>query len=107
MLNVWLTNRTFSITDLNYNGSSTVHDTRLLPKWSEVASSGTSTITTQNSYTYLKAVLGTPSGGDAWADVADRTAVDASFVDGSMPAIAAGSTSYSTTGGVNAYGDYD
>jgi hypothetical protein len=112
--NTRFVNQAFNITDQNWTGTELVNDSNLIPKWYTTYDFGwfdfdiPNNIVTQNSYTYLRAALGAPTTyGDAWADVADSTTVDGSFVDGFMPAFTVGSTSYSTTGGINHYGDYD
>lgn len=112
--NTRFVNQTFNLTDLNFNGSATVHDARETPQWYTTYNFGwgnvdlPNNIVTQNSYTYLRTVLGAPTAfGDGIANVADRTAVDASFVDGYMPTFSIYNASYTTTGTVNHGGDYD
>src|SRR5713101_1051344 len=67
----YFADHTFSITDLNYNGTQTVHDPTQQPEWQGTA------IITQNSYTYLEAVLG-PRAHDAAFHLADTGLVDPS-----------------------------
>jgi hypothetical protein len=62
-------NHTFPITDLNFTGTQTVSDPTQQPIWQ-----GTNLLT-QNSFTYLKAVLGL-RGNDGVFHVADSTSVD-------------------------------
>lgn len=112
--NVFFVNKTFNITALNFNGTTTSNDNRLIPQWYEThyiwwfSYETTNNIVTQNSYTYLKAALGNRTTfSDYWADVADLSAVDPAYVNGYMPKFTYSGYSYSTTGGLNYTGDYD
>jgi hypothetical protein len=91
------TNRTFQITDLNQTPNGLVHDKGVLPGWR-----GTR-IVTQNSFTYLRAVLGARPPDDN-ANVADADAVDPSYRDGSLRDVAPRSA---VRGAVERRGDYD
>lgn len=111
--NTRFVNKTFTLTSLNNNGTSTSNDSRLTPEWYThfsifgISLDVPNPIVTQNSYTYLRTALGAPTtGGDAWADVADSSLIDSVYHDLSMPSFSV-STSYSTTGGINTRGDYD
>jgi hypothetical protein len=59
-------------------------------------------ITTQNSYTYLQAVLGTRAP-ELYGNVADPTLVDAGYSRGNVPVLSVGS---SVSGSFNRLGDY-
>jgi hypothetical protein len=92
-------NRTFPVTDLNFNAVKKTkdHNARLTPKWHE------QTISTENTFTYLMAVLG-PRTLDDYPNVADATAVDGGYREGSAARLAPGST---ITGAIAPRGDYD
>jgi hypothetical protein len=68
----------------------------MLPKWHE------ETVTRQNSFTYLRAVLGSRRAG-AHARVADRTTVDPGFKDGVITVVEPGT---SETAALERLGDY-
>jgi hypothetical protein len=108
--NVLFVNKTFNITDLNNNGTSTTHDPDHAPEWYVHYDFGwfsfnlPVTITTQNSFTFLKAVLGArPVAGD-FANVADSGAVDPSYADGSLTSVSPGADVYAY---LQQTGDYD
>jgi hypothetical protein len=107
--NVLFVNKTLDITDLN--GTPATPAPSHMPEWYvhyEILG-GLSydlpvTITTQNSFTYLEAVLGArPTAGD-FANVADPTAVDPSYVDGSLLNVSVGADVHAS---VQQTGDYD
>jgi hypothetical protein len=110
--NTRFVNKAFTITDLNYSPSlgTTYHEPALQPKWQNtIYGSGiqiltTSTITTQNSFTFLKAVLGARSTAGDFANVADPNTVDPSYADGLSYTLGVGS---STTGTIGRQGDWD
>jgi hypothetical protein len=109
--NVRFVNKTFNITDLNYNGTSTVHDPGHAPKWHihiPLPFGGgidfPVPITTQNSYTFLQTTLGARVTSGDFANIADSGAVDGSYVDGFKPSVGVGS---SIIGGIQRAGDYD
>ncbi len=108
--NVRFINKTFNITDLNYNGTTTAPDPDHAPKWHDDINFIFFTlqvpvkITTQNSYTFLQTVLGSRSTAGDFGNVADATAVDATYTDGSRPNITVGS---SYTASVGRPGDFD
>jgi reprolysin-like metallo-peptidase family M12B len=110
--NVRFVNKTFTITDLNYNPStgSNYNEPWLQPKYKTYINFGwfqvpfVNTITTQNSFTYLQAALGPRSTIGDFANVADTTAVDSAYVDGTTWVMSVGS---SVTAGVNRSGDFD
>jgi hypothetical protein len=96
--NVYFANRSFRITDLNYTGTKLVHDPKnQLPRW------GQQTLVTQNSFAYLRAVLGARPADDH-ASVADRRAVDPGFRDGPPGELRPGSP---LAGAIEYRGDYD
>jgi hypothetical protein len=107
--NVQFVNKTFDITDLN--GTPATPAPSHLPEWYvhyEIAGGlGYDlpvTITTQNSFTYLQAVLGARSTAGDFANVADATAVDPSYVDGSLTNIQVGAD---VPASLQQTGDYD
>jgi hypothetical protein len=108
--NVRFYNTTFNITNLNNNGTSTSADPAHEPEWHIDYNFwfGTIqlpvTITTQNSYTFLQTVLGARSTSGDFANVADSTAVDSTYADGSLTNVSVGSTSYA---GIQRSGDFD
>lgn len=108
--NVFFANQTFDITTLNNNGTSTSPDSRLQPQWYVGYSTPWLTIrvpvniTTQNSYTYLQAVLGARSTSGDLRNVADITAVDPAYVDAGMWYASPG---FNLTAYVQRPGDYD
>src|SRR5262249_15106342 len=108
--NVRFYNKTFSVTDLNYNGSTTDHDSRLQPQWYvTIPIFWTSfdipvNITTQNSYTFLQTVLGSRSTAGDLANVADAGAVDSSYADGGKWNMSPG---FSLTAYLQQTGDFD
>lgn len=94
-------NHTFPITDLNFTGTQTVPDPTQQPIWQ-----GTNLIT-QNSYTYLKAILGSRAN-DGVFHVADANSVDPSAgqirpLAPNVPGVGLGAT---ITGGITSPGDY-
>jgi hypothetical protein len=92
-------NRTFPVTDLNFNAVKKTkdHNVRLTPKWHE------RTIAAENTFSYLMAVLG-PRTLDDHPNVADATAVDGGYREGSAARLSPGST---ITGAIAPLGDYD
>jgi hypothetical protein len=99
-------NQTFNITDRNSDSTSE----SVLAKWLDFNPYPypeflfvPTTMETQNSFTFLSAVLGT-STPDDFADVAHRNNVDSGFVDGLLPTVAAGANRIGT---INSVGDYD
>jgi hypothetical protein len=83
----------------------------LQPKWHYTVSFGLGStykfpvnITTQNSYTFLQTVLGARSTSGDLANVADKTAVDASYADGGMWTATPG---FNLTAYVQRSGDFD
>jgi hypothetical protein len=91
-------NRTFVISDLNQTDDrGKVHTPWGLPSWR-----GTR-IVTQNSFSYLWAVLG-PRPADDGANVADSNAVDPSYQDSPARHVTPGSA---VQGAIERYGDYD
>jgi hypothetical protein len=104
--NGYFANRTLWITDLNNSGTVTEHDPDQVPRWTAAKPGGGSAvypIVTQNSYTYLTAVLGARDA-DGWAHVADRTAVDPGFRDGKLAELQLG---YHIDGAMRRQGDYN
>jgi hypothetical protein len=105
--NIRFMNQTFAVTEFNYNGSQTVLDPNLMPMSDyELPGSGVSIpypILTQNSYTYLQAVLG-PRPVDDHANVTHWWSVDSSYTDGPLLAVSAQS---SVAGTIERSGDYD
>jgi hypothetical protein len=110
--NVRFIDETLNITDLNYNPSTgtNYHEPDLQPQWRTTlivggyAVSRLSTITTQNSYTYLQAALGARSMAGDMANVADARAVDSSYADGAASTLTLGSTFNAS---VSRRGDFD
>src|SRR5262249_1231494 len=110
--NVRFVNKTFNITDLNYNPStgSNYDEPKLQPKWYTYWNFGfgsiqiLNTITTQDSFTYLQTALGNRSTAGDFANIADPTAVDSSYVDGTMYTMSVGS---SVTASIGRPGDFD
>lgn len=114
--NVRFVNKTFAITSLNNTGNSLVNDPNLIPRYLEVYAPypygpTMNSMATQNSYTYLKAVLGNRTNfGDVLPNVADRTSVDAAHVDLvtlTPPMTLSSSAATSRPGEINYTGDYD
>jgi hypothetical protein len=98
--NRFFANRTFALTDLNYDPiekKKKPAGPASQPHWNK------NPIRTQNSFTYLRAVLGTRPPDD-YANVADRTAVDPSYQDGKMLDLILGCAVQGTIG---RSGDYD
>ena len=82
-------NHTFSITDLNFTGTQTFSDPTQQPIWQ-----GTNLLT-ENSFTYLQAVLGLRANDSAF-HVADAASVDPSLTQArplspNVPSISLGS----------------
>ena len=108
--NVRFYNQTFNITNLNYNGTTTAPDDNVQPKWHIDYDFGffhfqfPVNITTQNSYTYLQAVLGARSTAGDLANVADNGAVDPSYADGGMWSA---TTGFDLTAYMQRSGDFD
>lgn len=108
--NTRFVNQTFDITDLNFNGTELVNDSALIPKWHQTIQIGwfkidlPVNIVTQNSYTYLQAVLGPRVTSGDISNVADTTAVDASYVDGHAYGITTGTN---VTAYLQQTGDWD
>ena len=106
--NVRFINQTFNVTAFNYNGSQTVLDPALAPQ-SDFEPTNVPQdvvavpIVTQNSYTYLMAVLG-PRPADDYAKVTHQVNVDPSYTDGPLLAV---SPQSSTPGSYERAGDYD
>jgi hypothetical protein len=99
-LNVFFANRPFPISNLNYvatKGKALPAGNRMYPRW------GRRWITRQNSYAYLRAVLGARRADDI-ASVADRGAVDPSFRDAPPGELRPGSPA---DGSIEHRGDYD
>jgi hypothetical protein len=92
-------NRTFPISDLNFNAITGVrkHSPGILPRWQD------SEISSENTFTYLMAVLG-PRPMDDHPNVADATAVDGGYEEGTKARLRPGST---ITAAINPIGDYD
>jgi hypothetical protein len=90
-------NRTFRLTDLNNTPAGLVRTKDVLPSWR-----GTR-IVTQNSFTYLRAVLGARPADD-YANVANPSAVDPAYRDGPLTEVAPGRMA---RGSVDRIGDYD
>src|SRR5207245_642387 len=74
--------KTFALTDTNFDGTQNVHDERVVPHWAELQLLGPGfasvvpyRMQTQNSYTYMQAVLGARPADD-FANVAHGDAVD-------------------------------
>jgi hypothetical protein len=96
--NVYFANRAFRITDLNNTGTRLVHDPKhQVPRW------GDRRVVTQNSYAYLRAVLGARAADD-FASVADTGSVDSGFRDSPAGDLRPGVPLY---GAVEHFGDYD
>ena len=98
---IYYANHTFPITDLNFTGTQTVTDPTQQPIWQ-----GTNLLT-QNSFTYLKAVLGVRANDSAF-HVADAASVDPSLAQGrplspNVPSISLGSP---ISGIITSPGDY-
>jgi hypothetical protein len=105
--NVLFMNQTFNLTAANFSLTSGVtYVPSVLPKWADVVIIGipisSTTMQTQNSFTYLQNVLGSPPFGDDYADVADSTSV--AQASGIMPGVVIGPT---TLGSIERLGDYD
>jgi hypothetical protein len=92
-------NHTFSITDLNFNGTQTVSDPTQQPEWQGTA------IITQNSFTYLQAVLG-PRPSDGTFHVADTGVVDPGL-QAIRPLASTLSVGSNDLGSIHSAGDYD
>jgi hypothetical protein len=94
-------NNTFTITDLNFTGTQTVHDSTQQPNWH-----GTN-LTTQNSYTYLKAVLGLRAN-DGVFHLADASTVDPSAGQARPlpPGVAGIGLGAPISGAITSSGDY-
>lgn len=104
--NGFFANRTFAITDLNNTGTVTEHDADQFPRWAVARPGGGSVVykvVTQNSFTYLTAVLG-PRESDGWAHIADRGTVDPGFHDGKLADLQPG---YHIDGAMRRQGDYN
>lgn len=102
----YFANRTFAITDLNNTGTVTEHDPDQVPRWTVARPGGgsaVSAVVTQNSFTYLTAVLGARPA-DGWAHIADRTTVDPGFRDGKLAELKPG---YHIEGAMRRQGDYN
>jgi hypothetical protein len=97
--------QTFNLTAANNTGTSTVYQSGLVPKWADTVFLGipisTTTMQTQNSFTFLTAVLGSRPDDD-FANVADSTSV--AHMSGTMPSVAVGSN---MLGFIDRFGDYD
>ncbi|HYV35416.1 MAG TPA: hypothetical protein VE988_06915 [Gemmataceae bacterium] len=108
--NTRFVNKTFNITTINNSGTSTSSDTTMQPEWHIDVPyifgtfSFPVNITTQNSYTYLQTVLGARSTAGDLANVADATAVDASYADGGMWTA---NTGFNLTAYIQRSGDFD
>lgn len=105
--NVLFMNQTFNLTAANFvPATGTTYTPSVLPKWADVVFLGipisSTTMQTQNSFTYLQNVLGSPPLGDDFADVADTSSV--AQVNGVVPNVAIGPT---TLGSIERRGDYD
>ncbi len=104
-VNHFFSNSTFQITDLNYDGTSTTHDSSVVPTLT------TGKLTTQNSYTCLMALLGpTTFNSTAYPEhrVADTTLVDPAFSSNTATNAATPSlqTNLITSASIHA-GEYD
>jgi hypothetical protein len=104
--NRFFADRTLNITDFNYNGTTTTHSASVVPMWHVMGlPSNFPTIPyrmqTQNSYTFLRTVLGARTGDD-FANVAHGDTVD-HFFD-TAPAVARG---IQDNGAIDRPGDYD
>ena len=108
--NVRFYNQTFNITNLNYNGTTTAPDDNVQPKWHIDYDFGffhfqvPVNITTQDSYTYLQAVLGARSTAGDLPNVADLGAVDPTYVNGAMWSATPG---FDLTAYIQRPGDFD
>jgi hypothetical protein len=107
--NLRFVNKTFNITDLN--GTPATPAPSHVPEWyvhyelyGGLSYDLPVTITTQNSFTYLEAVLGARSTAGDFANVADATAVDPSYVDGSLMNVEVGADVHAS---LQQTGDYD
>jgi hypothetical protein len=92
-------NRTFPVTDLNFDPIKETrnHTPSVEPRW------GTASITTQNAYTYLMAVLG-PRPADDHPNVADSTTVDPTYQESTAASIGPDTK---ITAAIDPQGDYD
>jgi hypothetical protein len=95
--NSYFANRTLPITNDNNTGTALTHDDGMIPRWHGEP------VLRQNSFTYLRAVLGARKRGEH-AKVADRATVDLGFKDGKLETVEAGDTVSSR---LSRYGDYD
>src|SRR5262249_36350695 len=123
--NVRFINQTYDITDLNFNISTSTltpnpnaqpkwyhtevlpplpHDPDSPPSEHPVPFDVPNNVTTQTSYTFLNAVLGARATAGDYANVADATAVDAGYVDATLPSVSVGS---SVVTSLSRPGDYD
>ncbi len=91
------TNRTYRITDLNQAPNGLVRTAAVIPSWHGKR------LATQNSFTYLRTVLGARPVDDG-ANVADLSAVDAAYRDGPVRNVVPGAWS---RGAIERRGDYD
>jgi hypothetical protein len=96
--NQYFANHTFPITNLNNLGTQTVPDLTQQPAWQGTA------ILTQNSFTYLDAVLG-PRPTDGAFHLADAGAIDPSLQT-SLPLVSTISVGSPASGRISAPGDY-
>jgi hypothetical protein len=100
--------KSFALTDTNFNGTQNVHDEGVVPHWAELQLLGPGfasvvpyRMQTQNSYSYMQSVLGARPADD-FANVAHGDAVD-HFAD-TAPVVGRGSL---LTGTIQRSGDYD
>lgn len=110
-------NQTFNLTDLNWTGTQMENRPSVVPHWTMGTFGSFNgipfqlgvSLVTQNSFSYLRTVLGDrPLNGDL-ANVADPGTVDSSYLGGNMPVLAAGASSgaLSTAATIDRPGDYD
>jgi hypothetical protein len=99
--NFYYANQTFPITDLNFTGTQTIPDSTQQPNWQ-----GTNLLT-QNSFTYLQAVLGNRPN-DGVYHVADPNSVDPVVAQGRplAPTISSISVGAPISGAISSLGDY-
>jgi hypothetical protein len=97
--------RTFNMTAANQTNSGVVYQSGIVPVWGDLVVLGipilTTTMETQNSFTYLTAVLGA-NPGDDFANVADSSSV--AHMSGLMPNVVVGTN---RLGSIERQGDYD
>jgi hypothetical protein len=95
--NSYFANKVLPITNDNNTGTTLSHDDGMIPKWKGEP------VLRQNSFTYLRAVLGARKRGEH-AKVAERATVDPGFKDGKLETVEMGD---SVSSKLSRYGDYD